>query len=192
MTDLTVWSIGHSKHAIEDFHALLALAKIKVLVDVRSSPFSQMAPQFNRPQLKQSLKAKELRYIYMGDTLGGRPNSDEMYDDKNHVFYDLVAQTNVFKEGVEQLRAGIAQYRVAIMCSEGSPAKCHRTLLVARVLQLQGIKVINVLPDGVLEEQEDLNQLYPQQPLFGIEEVKSWRSAVSVRQESQHDNSLSY
>jgi len=35
----------------------------------------------------------------MGDTLGGRPNSDEMYDDKNHVFYDLVAQTNVFKEG---------------------------------------------------------------------------------------------
>ena len=189
---LTVWSLGHSKHSAEEFEALLTAAKIEVLVDVRTSPFSKMAPQFNNPELKKSLEKIGIRYIHMGRELGGRPDSQDMYDADGHVFYDMMAATDVFKDGLKRLIQGVEQYRVAMMCSEGSPDKCHRTLLVGRVLQHQGVQVVNILPSGTQEEQEDLNKLVPQQSLFGSEEARSWRSAVSVRPESQQGNSSTY
>jgi uncharacterized protein (DUF488 family) len=149
-----------------------------------------MAPHFNLAELKQSLKLENIEYIPMGESLGGRPSQNDFYDSDGHVFYDKMAQTTEFQEGLVRLEEGISKYRVAIMCSEGSPLKCHRTLLIARVLQLKGLSVLNILPDGSVQEQEDLNALINQDSLFPDEEVRSWRSAVSVRQESAHETSL--
>ena len=185
----TLWSIGHSKHSIEVFTNLLADNAIEVVADVRTSPYSRMAPQFNLAELKQSLKLENIEYIPMGESLGGRPNQNDFYDVDGHVFYDMMAQTHEFQAGLDRLIEGISKYRVAIMCSEGSPLKCHRTLLIARVLQLKGFNVQNILPDGSVQQQENLNALINQDSLFPDEEVLSWRSAVSVRQESVHETS---
>jgi uncharacterized protein (DUF488 family) len=104
----------------------------------------------------------------------------------------MMAETEEFKSGIIRLVKGMERFRIAIMCSEGSPDKCHRTLLVGRVLQQMGHKVVNILPDGTCEEQDDLNAPSVQQSLFGEPEVKSWRSAVSVRQALAQENSLDY
>lgn len=185
----TLWSIGHSRHSIEVFTNLLTVNAIEAVVDVRTSPYSKMAPQFNLAELRQNLKLENIEYIHMGESLGGRPSQNDFYDSDGHVFYDKMAQTDEFQAGLARLIEGVSKYRVAIMCSEGSPLKCHRTLLIARVLQMRGFSVLNILPDGSIQEQEDLNTLINQDSLFPDEEVRSWRSAVSVRQESVHETS---
>ena len=189
---LTVWTVGHSKHEIDDFIKVISKHEIQVLVDVRTSPFSKMAPQFNKDQLSASLSASGIDFMHMGAELGGRPSHEEFYDVEGHVFYDMMAQTDEFKSGIARLVQGMTKFRIAIMCSEGSPSKCHRTLLVGRVLQQMGHRVVNILPSGICEEQEDLNTPSIQQSLFGEPEVKSWRSAVSVRQALAQENSLDY
>ncbi len=189
---LTVWTIGHSKHEIAEFLEIASSFKIEVIVDVRTSPFSKMAPQFNKEQLGSALAKSGIDYLHMGASLGGRPTQEDFYDSEGHVFYDMMAETEEFKSGIIRLVKGMAQFRIAIMCSEGSPEKCHRTLLVGRVLQQMGHKVVNILPDGTCEEQDDLNAPSVQQSLFGEPEVKSWRSAVSVRQALAQENSLDY
>jgi uncharacterized protein (DUF488 family) len=189
---LAIWTVGHSKHEIEAFIELVNQYEIQVIVDVRTSPFSKMAPQFNREQLGAALAKSEIDLLHMGASLGGRPTQEDFYDAEGHVFYDMMAQTDEFKSGILRLVKGMEQFRIAIMCSEGSPEKCHRTLLVGRVLQQMGYKVLNILPNGTCEEQEDLNAPSVQQSLFGEPEVKSWRSAVSVRQALVQENSLDY
>ena len=192
LQQLTVWTVGHSKHEINDFIEILCKHKIQVVVDVRTSPFSKMAPQFNKDQLSAALAASDIDLMHMGAALGGRPTQEEFYDVKGHVFYDMMSETEEFKSGILRLVKGMERFRVAVMCSEGSPDKCHRTLLVGRVLQQMGHKVVNILPDGTCEEQDDLNAPSVQQSLFGEPEVKSWRSAVSVRQALVQENSLDY
>jgi hypothetical protein len=46
--NLTIWTIGHSTRAIEDFLALLKAHKIESLVDVRHFPGSRRYPHFNK------------------------------------------------------------------------------------------------------------------------------------------------
>lgn len=187
---LRIWSIGHSRHELSEFQALLVGADIQVVADVRSSPYSQIAPWFNQPVLKKALSVEGIQYVDLGSELGGRPEGDEFYDDRGHVFYDLVSRTQLFQEGIQRLIRGATDHNVAVMCSEGSPEKCHRTLLVARVLQLHGLEVVNISPDGSHEIQEDLNPLNPQQPLWGEEDRgDTWRSAVSVRPASPQKSS---
>jgi len=49
---LTFWTIGHSAAELDELFRLLAAQGIQVLVDVRSSPYSQHAPQANRELLE--------------------------------------------------------------------------------------------------------------------------------------------
>lgn len=192
LPQLTVWTVGHSKHEITGFIEIISMHEIEVIVDVRTSPFSKMAPQFNKELLRAALATSGVDYIHMGESLGGRPSQDDFYDAKGHVFYDMMAETTEFKSGILRLTQGMERFRVAVMCSEASPEKCHRTLLVGRVLQKIGHRVVNILPDSSSEEQEDLNAQGTQQSIFGEPKVKSWRSAVSVRQASVQENSLDH
>ncbi len=189
----SVWTIGHSKHESQALLDLLQANGIQVLVDVRTAPYSKMAPQFNQAALSNSLSEAGIRYLHMGKELGGRPDGDHMYDERGYVFYNLVAETELFSSGIDRLIEGIEKFRVAIMCSEGNPDGCHRTLLVGRVLQQNGIKVINIFPNGEIKELQNLNEIKSEQTLFGDElEVKEWKSAVSVRQAIQQKDSLEY
>ena len=190
---MSVWTIGHSKHESQALLDLLQANNIQVLVDVRTAPYSKMAPQFNQAALSSSLTDAGIRYLHMGKELGGRPDGDHMYDENGYVFYNLVAETELFSSGIDRLIEGIEKFRVAIMCSEGNPDGCHRTLLVGRVLQQHGVKVLNILPNGETNELQDLNGSRSEQTLFGEEvEVKEWKSAVSVRQATQPKDSLEY
>ena len=46
---------------------------------------------------------------------------------------------------------GSSKERIALMCAEGDPVECHRTILVARELVANGLEVQHILPDGSLE-----------------------------------------
>lgn len=161
----TVLTIGHSTHAIEAFVALLRRHDASAVADVRSAPYSRFNPQFNREPFAEALDQVGIRYVYLGDALGGRSDDPHCYQD-GRICYDRVAETDVFQRGLERVVRGARKHRIALVCSEKEPLDCHRTLLVARALDEHGLDVAHVHADGVLEShgkamERLLNHLWP-------------------------------
>jgi uncharacterized protein (DUF488 family) len=150
MTQVTIFTIGHSNHSIEKFLALLQGSEINMVVDVRSAPFSKMFPQFNQEALKNSLSDIAIGYIFLGDHIGGRSDDPEDYVN-GQVVYNLLAAKEVFKRGINRLREGSGKFKIALMCSEKEPLDCHRTLLVSQTLALEGLGVSHIHADGTIE-----------------------------------------
>jgi uncharacterized protein (DUF488 family) len=149
----SIYTIGHSRHAIEDFLALLMRHRIDILVDVRSTPFSRFNPQFNRQTLDRSVQAAGMEYVFLGDRLGARADDESCYED-DRVQYDRLARTAAFQEGLERVLTLARDRRVAIMCAEKEPLQCHRTILVARRLVDAGRDVQHIHADGHLESHD--------------------------------------
>jgi uncharacterized protein (DUF488 family) len=139
-----IFTIGHSNYPVEFFLELLQAHSIEVLVDARSRPYSRYVPHFGRERLQEFLRAQGLRYLYMGDVLGGRPAGAEFYNAEGHVRYDLVAESPAFVSGLDRLIEGAGKYRVAVMCAEENPAHCHRHLLIGRALASRGVDVFHI------------------------------------------------
>jgi uncharacterized protein (DUF488 family) len=147
---MNIYTIGHSNHPIEKFLGLLSQHGITAIADVRSTPFSRRNPQFNSNKLAASLHAQGIAHVFLGKELGARSEDPCCYED-GRVQYRRLAQTDLFKQGLERVIAGAERYRLALMCAEKEPLDCHRTLLVSRALELQGAAVTHILADGQLE-----------------------------------------
>ncbi|MGC9349025.1 MAG: DUF488 family protein [Anaerolineae bacterium] len=150
---VSLYTIGHSSHATESFIALLRRHRIDLLIDVRSQPYSQWTHQFNREVLRQDLIEAGIGYRFMGDRLGGRPNDPHMYDPgEERPNYRRMAESSSHQQAIDDLIAIAAQETVAVMCSEGDHAKCHRHLLITQTLLKRGCRVRHIQPDGTLVE----------------------------------------
>jgi uncharacterized protein (DUF488 family) len=182
----TAYTVGHSNHSLETFLGLLEQQEIEVVVDVRSSPYCGYATHFNREILQRELRTRRFRYLFLGDVIGGRPAGDEFYDGDGRVRYDRLAESDQFKRGIERLREGIKTYRVALMCGEEDPTGCHRRLLIGRVLDGEGIRVLHIRSDGRLQSEtelareEEFRKTQGQKTLFEMEEPDEWKSIQSV------------
>jgi uncharacterized protein (DUF488 family) len=167
---MTIWTIGHSTHALPEFLALLQGPGIQVVADIRSRPFSRYNSQFNQRSLRADLLAGGIGYDFLGAELGGRPPEPEFYDRDGHVSYPALAATARFSSGLARLLAGADRRRVAILCSEEDPDRCHRRLLVGRALARRAVSVVHIRGDGRLVPEEALARLPPgmsQGTLFG-------------------------
>ncbi len=152
-----IYTIGHSNHNQEEFLALLAKAEIEVLVDVRSNPNSRWAPFAKRDILKGILSAVQIRYLYLGDMLGGKPSDSDNYDAQSgKINYQKVREKEYFKSGIKRILSGSIRYRVCIMCAEEDPTLCHRNLLVAASLRQEGAKILHIRGDGRIQTDEEL------------------------------------
>jgi uncharacterized protein (DUF488 family) len=176
-----LWTVGHSNHEFDAFAGLLAAHAIEFVADVRSYPYSRFAAQFNREDLQPALALAGVRYVFMGDELGGRPSHDEHYDAEGHARYDLMANEPRFQHAVDRLVEASRKHRLALMCSEGDPHDCHRRLLVGKVLAGRGVSLRHILPDGTVltEEKVLLGDELAQRSLFE-ESEHPWRSTQSV------------
>lgn len=182
-SDHVLFTIGHSNHAEEKFLQLLRDHRIDILADVRSQPYSRYSTQYNREPLVASLGGSGVRYLFLGDQLGGRPHGPEFYDEAGHVLYRTVSQAPFFRQGIERVEQGMQRYRVALMCSEEDPAVCHRYLLISRVLNERGAVIEHIRGDGKLQAQADLDHQHraPRQGLLFAElESDDWKSLRSV------------
>ena len=106
---MTIWTIGHSNHPLETFLDLLAKHRIEVLVDVRSSPYSRYASHFNKAAIEGALLERDIKYLFLGDCLGGRAEGEQFYDEQGYVLYDRLADSPTFRRGVDRLLEGIAR-----------------------------------------------------------------------------------
>ena len=151
-----IYTIGHSKHPIDRFIALLQQHDIDALADVRSTPYSCFNPQFSKEKLQTALAAAGIRYVFLGEELGARTKDPSCYDAEGRVSYAKLAHTELFRKGIERLLTGMQQHRIAIMCAERDPLDCHRTILVYRELERAGVPVTHILHDGALEPHTQL------------------------------------
>jgi len=187
-----IWSIGHSNISFADFFARLNSQKIELVADVRSMPYSRFTPHFNRENLEQLLREVNVEYMFMGESLGGRPPETDLYDSDGHVLYRELAKNFRFNSGLEQLCITAETKRVAMMCSEESPEHCHRRLLIGRVLFGQGVDVLHIHGNLKVRSDSELRKVYgPHEvvTLFGVEE-DPWRSIRPVLRSGQPSDSL--
>ncbi len=147
---MSVYTIGHSNHALDYFLSLLNKHGITAVADVRSTPYSRRNPQFNREPLKEAIQIAGMKYVAMEDQLGGRPADPSLWRFERPD-YERIAQTPNFCEGLSRVEKGSATQVIAVMCAERDPLDCHRCLLVARALKERGQTVLNILGDGALE-----------------------------------------
>jgi len=150
---LTIYTIGHSNHSAEAFISLLTRHRIEAVADVRSSPYSQFAPHFNREPLKAHLQSAGIAYVFLGDELGARRKERHCYLD-GRVSYERVAREPLFLAGLGRVESGAQRYRLVLLCAEKDPLDCHRTILVARQLVARGHRVTHILADGSVERHE--------------------------------------
>lgn len=152
-----IYTIGYGKRSIEEFTELLQHYQIEVLIDVRSQPYSRYSPSFSKSALEKHLQEHNIQYVFMGDTLGGRPNDEDCYID-GKVDYARVREKPFYQQGIARLRAAWEkQLRAAIMCSEAKPQECHRGKLIGNTLVEQQISVAHIDEFGDLKEQETIN-----------------------------------
>lgn len=146
---MTIFTIGHSNHPIERFVALLHDAGVRLLADVRSTPYSRRFPQFGRERLRESLKAAGIGYRHFGDALGGKPQGGTRD-------YAAMARTPAFAAALDAVMAEASRQPLALMCAEREPLDCHRTILVSRHLAPRGVEIVHLLADGGREAHADV------------------------------------
>lgn len=138
-TTVTLYTIGHGRHAFNYFVELLRQYEIEFLCDVRSVARSRW-PQFNGPVLRDLLKENGIGYEHLPETGGKIKPKPEDLD-----------------RGVGRIIEIASELRTAIMCSESRPlshhklprANCHRVGMLAPLLRARGVdQIIHILPDG--------------------------------------------
>ena len=146
-----VFTIGHSTRRIDDFVHLLKAHGVQRLVDVRTLPRSRFNPQFDIAQLPELLRAANIRYTHLPG-LGGlrRPRPDSINRGwRNDSFrgYADYMQTTAFKQSLQRCLELADAERVALMCAEAVPWRCHRSL-IADALVARGIDALEIASDA--------------------------------------------
>lgn len=181
-----IYTIGHSKHSIDRFIALLQQHGIDALADVRSTPYSRFNPQFNREKLQAALKGAGIGYVFLGEELGARSKDPECYDARGRVSYARLAASDLFHHGLDRLLTGMRDHRIAVMCAEREPLECHRTILVARELERLGVPVTHILQDSSLEpNQQAMQRLIQELNLAGSDLFRTPAELIEEAYEKQ-------
>ena len=156
-----IYSIGYGGRSIGEFIDLLRENGIELIADVRSVPWSGFNPDFTRAALERILREAGIGYLFIGDSLGGRPDDESCFVDgllnaescENHDWY---------MDGIHHLKSLAKGRRVAMMCSEKDPANCHRGYTLGKTLRKDSsIAVRHIDKDGSIKDQQALEDAIP-------------------------------
>ncbi len=141
---IPIYTIGYGSRSIEDLIEVLHAHEIAYLIDVRSAPYSRYKPEFSKAPLANEMEQHGIRYVFMGDSLGGRPDDETCYVN-GKVDYERVKATASYQRGIQRLHTAFSQQQsVALMCSEGKPEECHRCKLIGATLTNEDIPVVHI------------------------------------------------
>ena len=143
----TVWTIGHSTLAAEEFVARLQAHRLEAIADVRRFAGSRRHPHFDGDEMQRRLGDAGIDYAWLPQ-LGGRrrpvagsPNT--AWRNESFRGYADHLQSAEFADGMARLQAFAGAKRTALMCAESLWWQCHRAL-IADVLKVHGVTVLHV------------------------------------------------
>ena len=149
-----VHTIGHSTREASDFLDLLAAHAIACVVDVRRWPASRRHPHFAREPLAAALAAAGVGYVWRQDLGGFRtpvpasPNTGWRVG-AFRAYADFML-TPAFAAIMAELEQLAGARRIALMCAEAVPWRCHRQLL-ADAFTVRSWPVRHILDEGCAE-----------------------------------------
>lgn len=149
-----IWTVGHWTCPREEFLETLAAAGVELVADVRRMPGSRRSPQFDAEEMTDWLAAAGIGYEHLTELAGRRPKQRDVDPDlnagwqnvsfKNYADHTLTPE---YESGLARLAALARESRVAVLCGEPMPWRCHR-LLVANTLTARGWRVVHLLNGG--------------------------------------------
>ena len=158
----SLYTIGHSTHAIEYFIEMLLEHRVNCVVDVRSLPASRFNPQYNKKALARSLEDHGISYLHMPDEFGARLTDRRLLDQDGKVDFAKVRRSKKFVEGIDAISKRIWDGdNVVLMCSEADPLTCHRFAMISPALK--HFKILHILKDKTTVSQAELEKKLMQQ-----------------------------
>lgn len=154
---MQIYSIGHSTRTRDEFLKLLGRYDIEVLADVRTVPKSRHVPHFNSDALRKSLQKHGIEYQHHKE-LGGlrKPVKDSVnlgWRNASFRGYADYMQTEEFWEALQDVVELAKKSKVALMCAEAVPWRCHRSL-IADALVVGKWEVFHILSETRLQRHE--------------------------------------
>jgi len=145
---MTIYTIGHSNHPLEQFIEMLTAHSIQVIADVRTIPKWRHNPQYNSGVLPASLREHGIEYRHVPGLGGLRHAKKESlnrgWENASFRGFADYMQTADFGKGLAELTALAEGKKVAVMCAESVPWRCHRSL-IADALTVRGITVLHIM-----------------------------------------------
>jgi uncharacterized protein (DUF488 family) len=147
-TTTVVRTVGHSNRPLEGFLRLLRAHQVTLVVDVRKKPGSRRNAQFNRDTLSNGLHEAGIGYVHLPGLGGSRRRTPSSPNAgwKNASFqgYADYMLTPEFERSLEDLLTLARGHRIAVMCAEAVPWRCHRSL-IADALVVRAVAVEHIL-----------------------------------------------
>jgi uncharacterized protein (DUF488 family) len=140
------------------FIQLLKKQDINYVIDVRSTPYSKYAQDYNRDNISRKLPMEHINYAYMGNYFGARQENMELYTPEGYLDFDKTVKSENFIKGMKNVMKGMEENRIAMMCMEKKPIDCHRAIMVANAFYRAGCQVKHILDDGSIQTHEQLNE----------------------------------
>ncbi|HKI10738.1 MAG TPA: DUF488 domain-containing protein [Candidatus Acidoferrum sp.] len=150
-----LFTIGHSAMEFAVFLKLLEQFEIKLVIDVRSRPRSQRFPQFDQIELEGTLRAADIRYLFLGEELGGRPEDPKGYRSDGLVDYRARRKSRTFASGIERVLGELERDDLVLLCAEEDPLNCHRFLMICPELAAMRIEPVHIRKGGIRETQRE-------------------------------------
>lgn len=131
---MEICTIGFTKHSAQNFFEILRVERVTRLVDIRLNNASQLSGFAKRDDIRYFLKEIcDADYIHHPDLLAptsellkGYRNGEISWDDYEARFLELMAKRRIEEEFPQEF----FEPRTALLCSEHSPQRCHRRLVL--------------------------------------------------------------
>ncbi|KAA0002955.1 MAG: DUF488 domain-containing protein [Thermoplasmata archaeon] len=134
---MKVYTIGHSNRSMEDFLKLLKKYNIECIIDVRRFPTSKFE-DYKKERLEKTLYEHGIKYFHFA-ALGGFRGG-----------YEKWMLSNEWKDAYEKLKKIAMKCKLAILCTEKLPFRCHRRY-IAKALAKDGWDVVHII-NGIWKE----------------------------------------
>ncbi len=135
-----LFSIGYTAFAVDGFISALKDYAVRVVIDVRSQPYSANHPDYNKESMEYHLKRNNIYYRNYANEFGARQTDRCFFTREGFLDFGLFVKSDIFKQGAAKIAASVSQgYSVAFMCAEKDPAARHRAIMVSRAFYDSGI-----------------------------------------------------
>lgn len=153
VSDREFWTIGHWTCPQDAFLRPLLGQDVDLIADVRAQPGSRRSPQFGRDVLPGWLEDAGIGYLHLPELGGRRPKqpvdpavNGGWTNDSFHRYADYTL-TDEYETGIARLASLADEHRVALLCGEPMPWRCHRSL-IANTLTARGGQVWHLMGDA--------------------------------------------
>lgn len=124
--------MGYGSRSRDKVLSLLKNNEIELVIDIRRWPTSKREG-FKKEELEKWLNENGIKYVWMGDLLGGYRNGG----------FEKYMKSKDFKEGIKKLLEFTLNQKTCLLCLEEDIKACHRRF-IAEYLKSMGLEIINI------------------------------------------------